>query len=279
MAEDYQFRHGKLQRPSRNANECPVVVALCGSFNPVHSTHVALYKAAKARLLLGNSVRTFQVLGGFLSPVSNSYGKRGLAPLALRVEILARVLAAEPDLEVDCWEGLQPLYTRTVYVLEHLEETVRAWQQQQSGVAYPSPIRVALACGADLFESFFKPGCWPLDLLRRVLDRFLVVVVGRPGYGNAVAELEMRSRTPGHCELRETRGDVDVVLDLSQYDFMFTVFDKVDDTSSTLVRHLAKTICSPSSGVAEVAAARAALAAIEPPCAIGPILEYYGHEV
>lgn len=51
-----------------------------------------------------------------MSPVADTYGKKGLVPVAHRVE-MCRLAAADTDnVMVDVWEAAQPDYTRTLQV-------------------------------------------------------------------------------------------------------------------------------------------------------------------
>lgn len=302
MPASYRLRTDKLKQPSGAAGVQPVVIALCGSFNPVHKAHLALYRAAKRRLLTPSDdlpasnndpagataapAAAYEVLGGFLSPVGDCYAKQGLATFAQREAVLSAALEGEAELAVDCWEGLQPAYTRTLYVLSHLEDTLRAWMLEKRGGAREDaayPVRVVFACGADLFGSFFKPGCWPLELLQRLLDRFLIVVVGRPGFGNEVEALERRARDPRCCVLRNSEEEGGTSLDLSKYRFLFTTFDVEDHTSSTMVRDLARkasrTLSCQAMTPEQEEESRAAMTALErvvPRTALALVLQYYG---
>nr|AGU68192.1 nicotinamide-nucleotide adenylyltransferase [Herpetomonas muscarum] len=285
MTREYRLRTRKLKRPSGRSGTQPVVVAVCGSFNPVHKTHLALYAAAKARLGEKNEAVEYEVLGGFLSPVSDAYGKPGLAPLATRLEILDLALADHPELDVDEWEGLQETYTRTAIVLGHLEDALNEWQKNlfpSEAVCSPEttrlPIRVVFACGADLFESFLRPGCWPIALLKKLLDRHLLVVVGRPGFGNDVEELAKRAMADGRTVLHEEKDGVVQELDLSRYKFQFTVFPKEDATSSTSIRALATQLSHATTPPQRQREARVQLEAMVPAVVADIVIKYYGSE-
>lgn len=263
----------------------PLVLAICGSFNPAHSAHVKLYDTVK-RVIDGKEGRT--VLGGFLSPVADAYGKPGLRSAADRVGVLDAILECHPDLNVDTWECTQPTYTRTLYVLRALEEHVNAHYAVTEPDAMEllasrgggGRVRVVLVCGADLFASFWIPGCWPLPLLRQLLDSFPVVVVyradARGGVRGADDFAEVCRTAP---VLTETAADgTTTEIDMRQYHFTFTSFPVPDDTSSTAVREAAMALAkTPEAEVAARAALEARLRAMLPEAAIPFVVRLYGH--
>ena len=67
----------------------------------------------------------FQILGGYFSPVSDAYNKRGLATGVDRVRMCELALLESSDwLMVDPWESLQPQFQRTALVLDHFQSMV-----------------------------------------------------------------------------------------------------------------------------------------------------------
>ncbi|CBZ25494.1 conserved hypothetical protein [Leishmania mexicana MHOM/GT/2001/U1103] len=260
----------------------PVVLAICGSFNPIHNAHLKLYDAAKQSI---DGADGHVVLGGFLSPVGDAYRKPGLHSAADRVQIMRKALCHHPDLNVDTWECQQPVYTRTFFVLQALEEHVNAWYAQSEPAemewlaSRDLRVRVVFVCGADLFSSFWIPGCWPLRLLRRLLDSFRVVVVHRDGARGGVRGADDFAHV---CQtaplLSETaEGGEKIVIDMSRYTFTFATLSAPDDTSSTAVRasamELAKT---PLSDAVARAALQSRLRAMLPEAAVQSVVELYG---
>lgn len=92
-----------------------------------------------------------QVVGGFISPVHETYRKVGLAAAAHRLEMCRLAVADSDWIQVDDWEARQCEYQRTVSVLTsvqaRLDRTIEGPQ-------------VMLLAGADLINSFAVPNLW-----------------------------------------------------------------------------------------------------------------------
>jgi hypothetical protein len=65
---------------------------------------------------------SFQILGGYFSPVSDAYNKPGLAPADHRVRMCELALDHSDWLMVDPWESQQLTFQRTTLVLDHFSE-------------------------------------------------------------------------------------------------------------------------------------------------------------
>lgn len=98
-----------------------IAVLLTGSFNPVTIAHLRMLELARDYFHL----RSIQVVEGIISPVSNSYGKAGLAPEKYRIEMLKAAVKNDKWLRVDTWEAEQPTWTRTKLVLDHHLEEIK----------------------------------------------------------------------------------------------------------------------------------------------------------
>ena len=72
---DYSFPHHRLQTTLRNADKEPVVLVACGSFSPVTYLHLRMFEMAKDYIRQNTD---FEIVGGYLSPVSDQYNKPGL---------------------------------------------------------------------------------------------------------------------------------------------------------------------------------------------------------
>ena len=72
---NYQFPHDRLVRVLRNPEKQPVVLVACGSFSPVTYLHLRMFEMAKDYIRQNTD---FEIVGGYLSPVSDQYKKPGL---------------------------------------------------------------------------------------------------------------------------------------------------------------------------------------------------------
>ncbi|KAF5225331.1 hypothetical protein ECC02_001509 [Trypanosoma cruzi] len=224
------------------------LVAMCGSFNPIHLAHIAMYDAARDALMhhteATDAPSNVVVVGGFFSPVNDHYGKEGLRPFAQRAAICKAALADHPSLAVDEWEGLQPMYVRTVHVLDHLQKAAQRWYETdaapnatQLAWVRQHPLSVVFVCGSDLFASFLRPGCWSLKLLKQLLDNFDVMVVRRACTNVGCEDMLRRHGSFLRENVKDTENDCTrlLTLDLAAYRFMeVEIF--ANETSSSAVR-------------------------------------------
>ena len=106
----------------------------------------------------------FEIMGGYLSPVSDMYKKPGLLNAHHRVNMCT--LAAEQTsswLMIDSWEAFQN-YQRTAVVLDHFDyeiNTVLGGVQTEDGEH--RNVRVMLLAGSDLISTMSEPGVWSTD--------------------------------------------------------------------------------------------------------------------
>lgn len=143
-----------------------------------------------------------------MSPVNDAYGKSGLATAEHRVAMAKAAVATSPLVMVDAWEAAQPGYQRSLVVLQRVQTILRdafsptaddsssaqvpakATNQVlrtrafSAGTSPPNhvvlqPVRVMLLCGADLVESFAKPGVWKPEQLEAILHDHGVICISR----------------------------------------------------------------------------------------------------
>ena len=97
----------------------------------------------------------FEVMGGYMSPVSDAYKKAGLEAAHHRLRMCEIAVQQTSNwLMVDPWEALQSTYTRTAAVLDHIDHEINVVQggvEDVNGVK--RPVRIALLAGADLIET------------------------------------------------------------------------------------------------------------------------------
>lgn len=143
----------------------------CGSFSPPTYLHLRMFEMAKDEIL---ESQTFEIMGGYYSPVSSHYKKSGLAPAIHRVRMCE--LAVEHTstwLMVDPWEAGQPEYQRTAVVLDHFDELLNGQNGEKGlvmGDGKRRRFKIMLLAGGDLIESFGEPGVWSEPDVRFVLS-------------------------------------------------------------------------------------------------------------
>jgi nicotinamide mononucleotide adenylyltransferase len=72
---NYSFPHNHLQRVMKDSNKTPIVLVACGSFSPVTYLHLRMFEMAKD---FARHSTEFEIVGTYLSPVSDMYKKPGL---------------------------------------------------------------------------------------------------------------------------------------------------------------------------------------------------------
>lgn len=189
----------------------PVVLLNCGSFNPPTIMHLRMLEVAAQAL----RKEGYAVVGGYISPVNDAYKKPGLLSSQHRIK-MCQLAATESDLVmVDTWEAAQAEAQRSLIVLKRIQHAAQkyykdnaadtdaqqgeGWQQDDqsrmnSGSkaassdinAHSKPrrhigtqVKSVLVCGADVLESFIKPGVWVEDQVRQILGDHGVVCIAR----------------------------------------------------------------------------------------------------
>ena len=134
----------------------------------------------------------FEVIGGFLSPVSDAYQKKGLATANHRIEMCRLAVQESSWINVDDWEAIKPEYTRTALVLDHFQHEIN---DDRGGIGVnegKKPVRIALLSGADLLDTMSHPGVWAHEDLDHILGRYGAFIIERGGtdMGAAMSALE-----------------------------------------------------------------------------------------
>ncbi|KAJ8357466.1 hypothetical protein SKAU_G00202600 [Synaphobranchus kaupii] len=166
----------------------PLVLLACGSFNPITYQHMRLFELARDHM---HQSGQFQVVGGIVSPVSDVYGKQGLAPARHRVAMARLALRSSDWVRVDDWESEQADWTETVVTMRHHYDRILKEHQNTTGAP-----QLKLLCGADFLDTFQVPGLWRADHVAEVTGRFGLVCVSRGGLlpHRAVHESDTLSR-------------------------------------------------------------------------------------
>lgn len=124
-----------------------IVVVACGSFSPPTISHFRILEDAKDSL----EAAGFHVFGGFMSPVHGLYGKKSLAAMHHRLNMVGSALVHSDWISLDPWECAQDEWTRTALVMDRYQAEL---DRLYSEGVLPVPARAALLGGADIVESF-----------------------------------------------------------------------------------------------------------------------------
>ncbi|KAJ3452649.1 nicotinamide/nicotinic acid mononucleotide adenylyltransferase [Anaeramoeba flamelloides] len=198
------------------------VLVGCGSFNPITYSHLNMLQETHDYMMRNGR----HVLAGFISPVNDYYGKKGLLPSAHRVEMCKIATNSSTWINVDDWESKQKDYVRTLFVLKRIRKNcldhlyhlrTRSITDKKSPTA-PKPtthfvtkkgitniiptnlskfskedinekLNVRFCCGTDVLESMAKKGVWIPHQIEELLRDFGVTVLPRLSDGPSAEEL------------------------------------------------------------------------------------------
>ncbi|KAA8894330.1 hypothetical protein FN846DRAFT_974705 [Sphaerosporella brunnea] len=184
--EGYAFPQHRLQPTLSDPSKTPLVLVACGSFSPITHMHLRMFEMALDHVRHNLSDK-YEVVGGYMSPVSDRYNKAGLASAAHRIRMCELACDQTSDwIMVDPWEAIQSEYQPTAVVLDHIQHEVN---DVIGGIApYPGAPRneyrkahVSLLCGSDLLQTMSQPGLWSLPDLDHILSSYGAFVVERSG--------------------------------------------------------------------------------------------------
>jgi nicotinamide mononucleotide adenylyltransferase len=74
--DTYTFPDYRLKKVMDDPSKTPLLLVACGSFSPITFLHLRMF------IMAGDYVKfstDFEIVGGYLSPVSDAYKKAGLA--------------------------------------------------------------------------------------------------------------------------------------------------------------------------------------------------------
>ncbi|KAI9369336.1 hypothetical protein BJX61DRAFT_159531 [Aspergillus egyptiacus] len=178
--EDYVFPEHRLKRVMDDPEKTPLLLVACGSFSPITYLHLRMFEMAADYVKLSTD---FEIIGGYLSPVSDAYRKAGLASAEHRVAMCQRAVDRTSNwLMVDTWEPMHKEYQPTAIVLDHFDyeiNTVRGGIDTGNGSR--KPVQVALLAGADLVHTMSTPGVWSEKDLDHILGKYGTFIVERSG--------------------------------------------------------------------------------------------------
>lgn len=80
---EYAFPQHRLKRRLQNPDKTPLVLVACGSFSPVTVLHLEMFELAQRHI----EKTDFEIVGNYMSPCSDTYGKSSLVPVHHRIEM------------------------------------------------------------------------------------------------------------------------------------------------------------------------------------------------
>ena len=83
--EDYHFPELRLKKKIEDPEKTPLLLVACGSFSPITYLHLRMFEMAADYVKFSTD---FELIGGYLSPVSDAYRKAGLASAEDRYVLL-----------------------------------------------------------------------------------------------------------------------------------------------------------------------------------------------
>jgi len=178
--DNYVFPDYRLKRKMNDPSKTPLLLIACGSFSPITFLHLRMFVMASDYVKHNTN---FEVIGGYLSPVSDAYKKQGLAAAEHRVNMCKLAIdKASNWLMVDTWEAESPEYQPTALVLDHFDHeinVVRKGIETENGER--KQVQIALLAGADLIQTMSQPGVWAQKDLDHILGKYGSFIVERSG--------------------------------------------------------------------------------------------------
>ncbi|KIX04004.1 nicotinate (nicotinamide) nucleotide adenylyltransferase [Rhinocladiella mackenziei CBS 650.93] len=178
--DEYHFPDSRLKKKMDDPSKTPLLLVACGSFSPITFLHLRMFVMA-ADYVKHNT--DFEMVGGYLSPVSDAYKKQGLAPAEHRVAMCQLAIdRASSWLMVDTWEAEKKEYQPTAKVLDHFDHEINVIRKGiDTGDGNRKPVRIALLAGADLIQTMSTPGVWSEKDLDHILGRYGTFIIERSG--------------------------------------------------------------------------------------------------
>ncbi|XP_055540686.1 nicotinamide/nicotinic acid mononucleotide adenylyltransferase 3 isoform X2 [Wyeomyia smithii] len=168
----------------RMTSSSKIMLIACGSFSPPTPMHFRMFEIARDHF---NQMGYGHVVGGIVSPVHDSYGKKGLVSATHRCAMLRLSLQSSDWIRLSDWEIQQEEWTRTRLTLQYHqdssninEQDIPAWIPADLGKV-TKHVQLKLLCGADLLESFATPGLWKEEDIEAIVGQHGIVVISRAG--------------------------------------------------------------------------------------------------
>ncbi|XP_035908685.1 nicotinamide/nicotinic acid mononucleotide adenylyltransferase 1 isoform X1 [Anopheles stephensi] len=177
----------------RMTSSTKIMLIACGSFSPPTPMHFRMFEIARDHI---QQMGLGQVVGGIVSPVHDSYAKKGLVSATHRCAMIKIGLKSSDWIHLSDWETQQEEWTRTRQVLQYHQNYINSYLKDTNGTINNAHIpawipegikrtggqvQLKLLCGADLLESFATPGLWKDEDLEAILGYHGIVVISRAG--------------------------------------------------------------------------------------------------
>lgn len=178
--DTYEFPVHRLKRVMDDPSKTPLVLVAAGSFSPITYLHLRMQEMAADYAKFSTN---YELIGGYLSPVSDAYRKAGLASAEHRLAMCQLAVDETSDwVMIDAWEALHKEYQPTAVVLDHIDHEINVVRQGvDCGNGTRKQVRVALLAGADLIHTMSTPGVWSDKDLDHILGRYGAFIVERSG--------------------------------------------------------------------------------------------------
>uniref|UniRef100_A0A8C4QP04 Nicotinamide-nucleotide adenylyltransferase n=1 Tax=Eptatretus burgeri TaxID=7764 RepID=A0A8C4QP04_EPTBU len=152
----------------------PVILLMCGSFNPITNMHLRLFEIARDYL---QDDGRYKVVKGILSPVSDHYKKKGLISASHRVEMARLATKGSDWIHVDAWESEQDAWIETIKRKALSCKIISSYLY----FLFADQAKVMLLCGADVLHSFCVKDLWKKEDIEEIVGRFGILCVSRHG--------------------------------------------------------------------------------------------------
>ncbi|XP_061512741.1 uncharacterized protein LOC1271366 isoform X1 [Anopheles gambiae] len=177
----------------RMTSSTKIMLIACGSFSPPTPMHFRMFEIARDHI---QQMGLGQVVGGIVSPVHDSYAKKGLVSATHRCAMIKIGLKTSDWIHLSDWETQQEEWTRTRQVLQYHQNYINSYLKDTNGTINnqhipawipegikrtAGQVQLKLLCGADLLESFATPGLWKDEDLEAILGYHGIVVISRAG--------------------------------------------------------------------------------------------------
>jgi len=178
-----------------------------GSFNPITIAHLRMFELAKdyyEKVAPGQYI----VTNGVISPVNDLYGEKKNLVMAKDRVAMARLAVNNANLpgqwiQVSDWETRQSEWVRTIRVLKYHQSIADDVNKDLPGAQRP---RCRFLSGADLLESFAKPGLWHDEDIEEIIKNYGLVVITRSGS-------DAQKFVDSHHILAKFRDQIDIVTE------------------------------------------------------------------